>query len=67
VSVSVPLLAREQVEQLPKRAREVVEYRKSGLSLNHSKRLGSRCMMPLIPITGGQHGRAAIGWGRQDP
>jgi DNA repair photolyase len=35
VSVSVPLLAREQVEQLPKRAREVVEYRKSGLSLNH--------------------------------
>lgn len=31
----VPLLAREQVERLPERAREVVEYRKSGLSLNH--------------------------------
>jgi hypothetical protein len=35
VSVRVPLLAREQVEQLPIRAREIVEYRKSGLSLNH--------------------------------
>ena len=33
--VSVPLLARDQVEQLPDRAREVIEYRKSGLSLNH--------------------------------
>jgi DNA repair photolyase len=32
---SVPLLAREQVERLPERARKVVEYRKSGLSLNH--------------------------------
>jgi DNA repair photolyase len=31
----VPLLTREQIEQLPKRARDVVEYRKSGLSLNH--------------------------------
>jgi DNA repair photolyase len=31
----VPLLTREQVERLPDRAREVVEYRKSGLSLNH--------------------------------
>lgn len=30
----VPLLSREQVERLPERAREVVEYRKSGLSLN---------------------------------
>lgn len=35
MSVSVPLLARDQVEQLPDRARQVVEYRKSGLSLNH--------------------------------
>src|ERR1035438_1629387 len=35
VSVSVALLSRDQVEQLPERAREVVEYRKSGLSLNH--------------------------------
>jgi DNA repair photolyase len=35
VSVSVALLSRDQVEQLPGRAREVVEYRKSGLSLNH--------------------------------
>lgn len=31
----VPLLSRAQVERLPERAREVVEYRKSGLSLNH--------------------------------
>src|SRR4249919_3229294 len=35
VSVGVALLSRDQVEQLPGRAREVVEYRKSGLSLNH--------------------------------
>jgi DNA repair photolyase len=35
VATFVPLLAREQVERLPERAREVVEYRKSGLSLNH--------------------------------
>jgi DNA repair photolyase len=31
----VPLLPPEQTAQLPPRAREVVEYRKSGLSLNH--------------------------------
>ncbi len=31
----VPLLTREQVERLPERARKAVEYRKSGLSLNH--------------------------------
>lgn len=35
MSTSVPLLDRDQVERLPARAREVVEYRKSGLSLNH--------------------------------
>ena len=35
MSVGVALLSRDQVEQLPGRAREVVEYRKSGLSLNH--------------------------------
>jgi DNA repair photolyase len=35
VSISVPLLDRDQVERFPARAREVVEYRKSGLSLNH--------------------------------
>ncbi|MGH3831691.1 MAG: hypothetical protein ACRDRS_14795 [Pseudonocardiaceae bacterium] len=29
------MLSREQVERLPERARDVVEYRKSGLSLNH--------------------------------
>jgi hypothetical protein len=33
VSIPVPLLSREQIERLPDRAREVVEYRKSGLSL----------------------------------
>ncbi|GAB3285859.1 hypothetical protein [Parasphingorhabdus pacifica] len=31
----VPLLTKDQLERLPERAREVVEYRKSGLSLNH--------------------------------
>lgn len=31
----VPLLPAEVVAKLPERAREVVEYRKSGLSLNH--------------------------------
>lgn len=31
----VPLLTSKQVASLPERAREVVEYRKSGLSLNH--------------------------------
>lgn len=35
VSTFVPLLSRVQIENLPDRAREVVEYRKSGLSLNH--------------------------------
>jgi DNA repair photolyase len=35
VSTSVPLLDKEHAERLPARAREVVEYRKSGLSLNH--------------------------------
>ena len=31
----VPLLGKDQIDRLPERAREVVEYRKSGLSLNH--------------------------------
>ena len=31
----VPLLSKDQLDRLPERAREVVEYRKSGLSLNH--------------------------------
>src|SRR5439155_4019468 len=35
VTTFVPLLTRDQIDRLPKRAREVVEYRKSGLSLNH--------------------------------
>jgi DNA repair photolyase len=35
VTTLVPLLSTEQIDRLPARAREVVEYRKSGLSLNH--------------------------------
>src|SRR5437764_8967861 len=35
VSTLIPLLSRAQIDRLPERAREVVEYRKSGLSLNH--------------------------------
>ncbi|MFC4056187.1 hypothetical protein ACFOY4_41430 [Actinomadura syzygii] len=33
--IRVPLLTSDQIDRLPDRAREVVEYRKSGLSLNH--------------------------------
>ncbi|RZS36357.1 hypothetical protein EV193_10738 [Herbihabitans rhizosphaerae] len=33
--VAVPLPTEDQIDRLPERAREVVEYRKSGLSLNH--------------------------------
>ena len=35
MSTPVPLLSQDRIGQLPERAREVVEYRKSGLSLNH--------------------------------
>ena len=35
MTARVALLSAEQIERLPARAREVVEYRKSGLSLNH--------------------------------
>jgi DNA repair photolyase len=35
MSTVVPLLAVGQLARLPQRAREVIEYRKSGLSLNH--------------------------------
>jgi DNA repair photolyase len=33
--IPVPLLSKDQIARLPERARDVVEYRKSGLSLNH--------------------------------
>lgn len=35
VTGTVPILTPEQIQALPSRARQVVEYRKSGLSLNH--------------------------------
>lgn len=35
MSTTVPLLTPAQRDRLPERARDVVEYRKSGLSLNH--------------------------------
>jgi DNA repair photolyase len=35
MTVVVSLLTKDQVDALPSRAREVVDYRKSGLSLNH--------------------------------
>ena len=35
VSTVIPLLTLTQRTRLPERAREVIEYRKSGLSLNH--------------------------------
>lgn len=40
---SVPLLTADQLAQLPARAREVVEYRKSGLSLNHIQGCPADC------------------------
>lgn len=40
---SVPLLTTDQLAQLPPRAREVVEYRKSGLSLNHIQGCPADC------------------------
>lgn len=35
MNTGIALLRKEQIDRLPERAREVVEYRKSGLSLNH--------------------------------
>lgn len=35
MSVRVALLSKDQIDRLPERARDVIEYRKSGLSLNH--------------------------------
>lgn len=35
MTTTVPILTPEQIQALPPRARQVVEYRKSGLSLNH--------------------------------
>jgi DNA repair photolyase len=35
VRTNVTLLGRDQINRLPWRAQQVVEYRKSGLSLNH--------------------------------
>jgi DNA repair photolyase len=35
MSIVVPLLDAEQLAKLPDRVREIIEYRKSGLSLNH--------------------------------
>ena len=51
--IPVPLLEPDAVRLLPVRAQEVVEYRKSGLSLNHDTR---------HPHRPGRHGRAKIGW-----
>jgi hypothetical protein len=35
MSIVIPLLTPTQRADLPERAREIIEYRKSGLSLNH--------------------------------
>lgn len=39
----VPLLSRDEIARLSNRAQEVVEYRKSGLSLNHIQGCPLRC------------------------
>jgi hypothetical protein len=43
VATRVALLSREHIERLPERARDVVEYRKSGLSLNHMQGCALDC------------------------
>lgn len=44
MTISVPLLTKDQINRLPERAREVVEYRKSGLSLNHIQGCSLGCV-----------------------
>src|SRR4051794_18437686 len=43
VITPVPLLSKDQINRLPERAQEVVEYRKSGLSLNHIQGCSLEC------------------------
>lgn len=52
VSTVVQLLSREQVDRLPERPREVVEYRKSGLSLNHVQGYPLDCAYRIRHICG---------------
>jgi hypothetical protein len=49
VRTFVPLLGREQASRLPARAREVVEYRKSGLSLNQIQGAASGTVRSIHP------------------
>lgn len=49
MSTFVPLLDTEQASLLPARAREVVEYRKSGLSLNHIQGAASGTVRSVHP------------------
>jgi hypothetical protein len=48
----VRLLANEQIERLPERAREVVEYRKSGSRLNHIQGCPLDCAYCIRPAYG---------------
>ncbi|MGH4011235.1 MAG: radical SAM protein [Pseudonocardiaceae bacterium] len=43
MTTPVPLLSHDQIARLPERARDVVEYRKSGLSLNHIQGCSLEC------------------------
>jgi hypothetical protein len=46
MSAFVPLLGKEQAERLPARARELVEYRKSGRSWPDTQRAGTPLKVP---------------------
>lgn len=56
MSTFVPLLNRDQIHRLPERAREVVEYRKSGLSLNHVQGCLLGCAYCIRLSVGGPNG-----------
>jgi hypothetical protein len=58
VRTFVPLLEAAQLDRLPARAREVIEYRKSGLQ--HA--LGFQMHDVRHPHHAHRHGRADTGW-----
>ena len=61
MSTFVPLLTRDQIAALPARAREVVEYRKSGLSLNHVQGCPLDCAYCIRRQPGHGYGRRWCG------
>jgi DNA repair photolyase len=64
VTTRVALLSREQIDQLPERAREAVEYRKSGLSLNHMQGCPLDCAYCILHTYGLWDHQPGAPWGR---